>query len=511
MNNYYQNKWMMYHEIQRLEREGLRPSQIASYLVMDTRTVKKILLMSEAGYENYLEQLSQRAKKLAPFEKFVKERLEDCPMASAAQVKDWLMEYHPELKKVCDKTVYNFVLYVREEHRIPRVFEGREYRMIEELPYGKQVQADFGEFNMTDVEGHRRKVYFLAMVMARSRYKHVTFQDHPFATEEVCVAHDKAFEYFGGYPEVIVYDQDKLLLVKENAGDLILTSTFASYTSGKPFRLHFCRKSDPQSKGKVENVVKYIKYNFLRGRKYHDIHVLNSQAIEWLERTANAKIHCTTRLVPRQEWLTEKECLQPVQRMYEPRTELSTYHVRKDNTISFKGSLYSLPDGTYRKNNNQILVDVQGEELLIFDTSHNEIARHKISLIKGVLVKNNNHYRDTSIKISEKIVQVAQYFSNTSSATEYLERIQKELPRYIRDQINIIEKCCKQYIQSDLDLAMNYCVENAIYKAADFAAVIKSITVAPASDLPSLSPTALTRHRIIPQKSDISDYKPIFN
>ena len=54
------------------------------------------------------------------------------------------------------------------------------------------------------------------------------------------------------------------MLVSENHGDLLLTQEFRSYVSYRGFSLHFCRKSDPQSKGKVENVIRYIKYNFLR-------------------------------------------------------------------------------------------------------------------------------------------------------------------------------------------------------------------------------------------------------
>ncbi len=37
------DKLIMYHEIHQLYREGNRPSQIARYLVLDTRTVKKII------------------------------------------------------------------------------------------------------------------------------------------------------------------------------------------------------------------------------------------------------------------------------------------------------------------------------------------------------------------------------------------------------------------------------------------------------------------------------------
>lgn len=510
MNKYYQNKWMVYHKIHEMhDIDGKTPSQIAPYIGIDTRTVKKILLMSVAGYENYLEELSHRSKKLAPYESFVKDRLEKCPEASAAQMKDWLLEFYPELTGLCDKTVYNFVLHVRETYNIPRLFENRHYRMVEELDYGQQAQVDFGEYNMTDIEGHRRKVHFIALVLARSRYKFTLFQDHPFTTEEVCVAHDMAFSYIGGYPAEVVYDQDKLLLVRENAGDLVLTSTFGSYVADKPFKLRFCRKSDPQSKGKVENVVKYIKYNFLRGRRYHGIPVLNVQALEWLDRTANGKVHCTTRLIPQQQWQTEKDFLHPTCGLYEPSAKGHSYHVRKDNTIGYKGCFYTLPDDTYKGNQTIVHAEEQGQELVIFNLYDQEIARHKISLIKGVLVSNSNHYRDTSIRITDKIHQVSQHFSDVEKAIVYLEQMQKTVPRYMRDQLTILDRCCKQYSLSDLDLALEYCIKNAIYRAKDLEGVIKHITSPIEALVPENVPSALSRHKIIPQKSDIADYKQI--
>ena len=67
----------------------------------------------------------------------------------------------------------------------------------------------------------------------------------------VCQAHEQAFGYFRGIPEVVVYDQDRTLLVDENLGQLLLTSDFSQYVKAWGYKLYFCRKADPESKGKV--------------------------------------------------------------------------------------------------------------------------------------------------------------------------------------------------------------------------------------------------------------------
>jgi transposase len=226
MNEKLMNLWIMYHEIHMRHREGYKPAQISRYLVLDIRTVKKYLAMSEEEYLDFINRQSHRNRVLAPYEDYVKSRLEDCEDASAAQVHDWLKENFEDFIDVNAKTVFNFVLFVRTEYGIPKPFNHRDYEKVDELPYGKQAQVDFGEYNMTTYEGKRKKIYFFSMVLARSRYKFYYTLDHPFTTIATIDAHDRAFWFFGGITEEVVYDQDTLLLINENKGDLILTEAF---------------------------------------------------------------------------------------------------------------------------------------------------------------------------------------------------------------------------------------------------------------------------------------------
>ena len=249
----------MYHEIQKLSRDVLNISQIADYLGLNWRTVKKQLEMDEHEFESYLESNDNRPKQLHAYEHFVKTKLEAFPDSSAAQVHDWLKEYDANFPKVHSKTVYNFVMGVRQKFNIPKVKATREFFVVEELPMGMQAQVDFGEYNMRCRNGKTKKVYFMAVVLSRSRYKHVYFSPVPFTSSLAVLAHEKAFGFFEGIPRELVYDQDKVFLTAENAGNLALTQVFKAYVEKRKFDTYFCRKADPQSKGKVENVVKYVK------------------------------------------------------------------------------------------------------------------------------------------------------------------------------------------------------------------------------------------------------------
>jgi transposase len=510
--NKFENQWIMFHEIHKRKREGHKISQIAKFLVMDKRTVKKYLAMSEQQFIDSQTQPSSRSKRLDEYEQFVKERIEACLDASSAQIHDWLKECHADFIEVSEKTVYNFVLHVREKHKLLLEFEIREFQKVPELPYGKQAQVDFGEFNMTNSDKQRKKVYFFSLVLARSRYKFVFFSDNHFTADTAIAAHEEAFKFIGGYPENVVYDQDRVFITDENKGNLILTDAFRDYHSSRPFELHFCRKRDPQSKGKVENVIKYIKYNFLRGRLYFDIHVLNGQAIEWLERTANAKTNSTTHLSPGKEWMIEKDHLKPLKEAFAPMVNTLPYKARKDNTVGFKGNFYSLPVGTYKGSDTIVFLMQENDDLIILDKDKQQIARHKTSQLKGKLVSNNNHYRDTSIAIKELIAQVALKFTDSPKAGLYLENIRQQYPRYVRDQVKMIQAICEKYTIGQCDQALEYCMQNAIYKTTDFEPVLTSLIHQEPNEPAIDTEKKLLKkaqYQVKPQTSNISDYTQI--
>ena len=96
-----------------------------------------------------------------------------------------------------------------------------------------------------------------------------------------------------GIPNELVYDQDNLIVVSENAGDLILTAEFEAYRRHRNLTLHVCRKADPESKEKIENVVGFIKHNFAKHRIFTTIDAWNEQGWNWLRRTANGRVHNT--------------------------------------------------------------------------------------------------------------------------------------------------------------------------------------------------------------------------
>jgi len=472
--------------------------------------------MNEREFDQFMEKQSCRKKSLIVFEAFIKERLTQYPDTSASQMHDWCKEHFADFPLVSAKTVFNFIIWIRQHYQIAKTSIAREYEMVEELPYGKQAQADFGEYNMRDSLGKRIKVFFFTMILSRSRFKYVWFLDQHFTSELAIEAHQKAFAFFGGMPDEIVYDQDKVFLVSENKGDLILTSRFRAYTSQRPFKLHFCRKSDPQSKGKIEHVVKFTKQNFLYNRRFQDMETLNQEALAWLGRTANGMVHGITKKAPMDEWKIEKPFLIPCLQYATPPVKPETRTVRKDNTIYWKSNLYSVPMGTYKGRGSQVAMKLEEGYIVLSDMQSLEICRHLVAEGTGKKIKNNNHSRDKSTAINTLIEELSLLLDNPLQGKQFLNAIRKEKPRYVRDQVLVFKKIVENTEKTIVQRALDYCCDNQVLSANDFKAVAEQFTrefsfhqpgskivyVNPLGKLPAV---ALTE----PATSSIEDYETI--
>lgn len=507
----------MYSEIKLLKEIGLKKSQIARKLNISRPTINKYLKMSPDEFEGFIKEMKVRKKKPEPYSNEILSWLKEFPDLSAAQVFDWLEEKY-KILPFSEETLRRYIRFLRQKHNILKIPKTRDYEGVEELPMGKQMQVDFGEIKVKKEDGKYIRLYVMCFVLSYSRYKYCEWQSRPFTTSDIIRIHENAFEYYGGMPEEIVYDQDHVILVSENHGDLIFTREFAGYHQRRKFKIYMCRKADPESKGKVENVVGFVKNNFARHRTFYNIDRWNEDCISWLERRGNGKVHGTTRKVPAQVFLEEKKCLKPIlDKIKTKSSSLSlTYQVKKDNTVPIKGNRYSVPKGTYKGPQTYVKVSYISEtELIIRDIdTDKKLAQYQIPADKGNLVKNNNHKRDNNVKISALIDQIADRFADPVKAKCFMENIRKEKSRYIRDQLNLIQSTMKNNSLESNNKALEFCVKNHLYRATDFQDAVAHYEKDKAkldNDLVTTEPVALTlenleKIKVIPKIRDMSEY-----
>ncbi len=125
-----------------------------------------------------------------------------------------------------------------------------------------EAQADFGEA-MVVIAGVEQKAHFMAFDLPHSDDCFV--QAFPAETTEAFLeAHVRAFEYFGGVPTRILYDNTTLAVARIlGDGERKKTRAFSELQSHYLFAEKFGRPAKGNDKGKVENLVGYARRNFM--------------------------------------------------------------------------------------------------------------------------------------------------------------------------------------------------------------------------------------------------------
>jgi len=456
----------MFAKIKELKHIGYKKLSAAKELQIDVKTVRKYWDMTEEEYQQYLSSTKTRSKIMTPYKSDILGMLRKYPNITGSVIYDRLREVNEEFEPSY-RSVRLYVSDIREEEGIPTVKTIRQYTECEELPLGFQAQVDLGQIVMQDAYNKRLKVYIFAMVMSASREKYVYFQLDPFTSQTFIEAHDRAFKYFGGRTTEIVYDQDRVMVVSENSGDIIFTEKFESYKNYAGFSVHLCRGYDPESKGKVESVVKYVKNNFLKYRVFHGISTLNSDGLSWLDRTGNGLIHETTKMIPKVVFEQEKNHLKPVAALGIKNEIPRVAVVRKTNVVVYKQNRYAMPKGTYFPGRKMKIAECpDGKNIDFTDYETKElIQRHLISHEKGKYIGTNHPERDRFTDYTELTQKVIKGFENQSSGKAFIEAILKDKKRYARDQLGLLVKLQKQFTEQEINNALEYCVKRKLYSA----------------------------------------------
>jgi transposase len=365
----------MWHEIHSRFKRSESKKSIARTLDLDVRTVRKILSQSEP--KRYQRQTSGDTL-LTGYQDYIKKRLE--AVGYCAQ------SIYEELKERGYNggydTVRRFIQPFRKEaftEPTPRY----------ETPPGKQGQADWGQC-WTILGSKRSKVHVFVMTLGYSR-KLFAIAAHDEKLPAFLKSHMQAFDHFGGVPHEILYDNAKTVVLSRNTdGSRIQWNhVFWDFSRYYGYRAWAHRPYWPQTKGKVESSIKYVK-RFLRGKVFDSIEHLNNSLMIWTTTTADQRIHGTTHRRPADMFEEEKDLLidHTGKPPYVLQVQLIRY-VAKDCMINFETNRYSVPFSYVGKS-----VELQTEpELIRIYHEGQLIAVHPRSLEKHQVRMQSAHYQ----------------------------------------------------------------------------------------------------------------------
>ena len=389
MSNMEGDQWM---SIRSDRLKGMSYTELGRKYNIDPRTAKRY---AEADQKPEYKLTEPKPSKLNPYKKQIDQWLEEAPF-SAVRILEKLQE---------------------------QGFDGR-YSIVKEYVRGKKMDFNekatvrFGFFEEYTVweDGEKKKLYCFLMVLGYSRMRYIEFVTD-MSTSTLIRCHQNAFRYFSGYPNEILYDNMKQVVIKRllRQEDSTLNRQFEDFAGFYGFKPVLCRPYRGQTKGKVERTVRFVRDNFMLGIRYESLADLNNQALAWCNKV-NGKVHATTNEVPFER--LKKEGLNPIQREY-IMDRINLRRVQKDCLISYGGNQYSVPAEYVGKDVAVVAMD----NVLAAYYEGKQVALHRVSVGKRDMVMNPQHY--SSLHVKER-----QGISNPLLAQEAVPEEAGDLSRY---------------------------------------------------------------------------------
>jgi transposase len=321
-------------EVKELKREGLSILAISRLTGYDRKTIRKYLLgpMARPVYAAR----PAGPSKLDPFKGYLGERLE-------AGVWNARVLFRELLSRNYAGGYTTLTDWLRPQRVSARVIAVRRF----ETPPGKQAQADWGHLGSLVDEGGERQLWGFTMALGYSRkLTGEAATDQKLGT--LLRLHEAAFQELGGVPEEILYDRMKTIWTgTDERGEIIWNPVFLDFAGYWGFQPRLCRPYRPQTKGKIESGVKYVRRNFLcglLGREPGSLTDFNAELRCWLSEVANQRVHGTTHESVPIRWDEERVNLQPLNgRPPYPYCDDEQRRVARDAYVAWQGSRYSVP------------------------------------------------------------------------------------------------------------------------------------------------------------------------
>ena len=316
-----------YCQIRSLRQEQkLRVGQIAQQLQLDKKTVRYWL-----QHEYNVPRRPQRGSKLDPYKPRIKSWLETHDL-SAQQV---LQRLQAEGLQVGYSIVLEYVRRVRPK-------PVKAFLSLHFAP-GECVQVDWGSWGFIPVGATRRRLSFFVAVLSYSRMLYVEFTLGQ-SQEQFLSCHENAFRFFQGLPARAMVDNCKTAVLSHPLGQPAqFNPRYLDFASHHGFEIRACGVRQPHEKGQVENAVKFVKQNFLRGLELPPWAALNPAARQWLDTIANVRIHGQTHKTPRELFAEEQPKLKPMSALPYDVATVRSLPVNSRFRVSFEANRYSVP------------------------------------------------------------------------------------------------------------------------------------------------------------------------
>lgn len=242
---------------------------------------------------------------------------------------------------------------------------------------GESYQMDWGFVDVEDWTGGMFRIACFAMVCHHCGTCYVEF--FPNARQEsLFIGMIHAFAVMG-VPECVLTDNMKSVVLRRDIdGRPVWQADYAAFMSCVGFKTKLCKPRHPFTKGKVERLIRFVKGNFLAGRRFCNATDLNAQALEWCA-AQSGRYRRAVDCVPADE---HSAACAPAASVLAMTHELALYlcprrRISFDGFVSYEGRRFGVP---YWYPGRECRVNRDGEWLHIHsDDLSRELAAHPVT------------------------------------------------------------------------------------------------------------------------------------
>lgn len=262
------------NEIREAYETGDKVSQIARELKVDEKTVRKYL--KQEDFSPVMPIPEDRESRLDPYKPQIQQWLD-------GDANVWYKQRHTA-QRVFDrlKAEYSdFNLSYPTVQRFVKAYKAKmqQTKAIQELVWHPgEAQADFGEADFYDQGRLCRKKYLTVSFPNSNEGLYQVFGGE--TSECVCQGLKDIFEYIGGVPKILVFDN--ATGIGRRIGDEIREAQlFQQMRDHYGFMVRFCNPNAGHEKGNVENKVGTVRRNeFVPIPSFNDIEDYNRQLLQ---------------------------------------------------------------------------------------------------------------------------------------------------------------------------------------------------------------------------------------
>src|SRR5256886_749745 len=384
-----------------------------------------------------------------------------------------------------------FYDYVRKVRRARKQTIQDVALRFEGMP-GEFLQIDWGEvremgFTKAGVENHTR--YFFAARLKYSRYMYVSF--HTDMREETllrCLI--SCFTAIGGVPGVVVTDNMKTAVLGRNGQhEPIWNPAYQKLAVEFKFHPEACAPASGNQKGAVENLVKFVKSNFIMGRSFHDDADLAQQCREWLSHVNTQRNSDATGQLPVAVLAQEQPHFGTLPDVAQDYGFYDCVIVSREGLVAIETNRYSVPAHLIGQ---PLTARIHSSHIELFHTDE-LVASHPRSKEQHARIITPAHFEEAfKSKPRGRVMVYRDWLCDLSAqVNSYIHTICHKRRREMRPQMIALYELAQEIGTADFVAALELAAEQQMYGAE----YIRAILALPASIGPtSAAETGITMH-----------------